>query len=612
MAPIILQPLFSDGAPRNASSHATPGPYERAQTLPWTHVPSLAYFCIRRLVDYPEYAGRVSLPYVPPETEGDPDILRTLIPSYSYLDNTLDYNALDPRLWAVIVQLFDGLPSVFSTYSLALNDKHLPLLQRVECTERFSLVVVLDLSGSPNLTDGTIQKLFELRYLAALDISKTRISALGVKLLRPRTSATDGHEGPRALRVLSLRGCRAVDDDVLGYFGLFPFLSVIDIRYTACSGRLPKNGTFPFRPCSNAKLFHPTPHDLILAKLRKEQAELYSSSNVYTLSVAQERYPASQALCTADELRDKANVGVIGITSSGGDDAPEATDQLVDSACAEPAADAGEADEKDQIGPKTDNSSPFDVASLLDAPEVAEDSRDFASRLKARQFYGVPATRPQNSRQHPSTSSYHTYARYRLEASAKQRPGIEDPRFTLYRPPPPYSSLPTLTERPLKHSTATPRKDLRLDPALLSSGKNAVSKAAQDFLVSRKRPRLEPAEAAGLTNSFQSPAAKTRATSSSFTPATSTVTKKANPFAAKRGSGPSSRPNTSLSKPLTPISALPRPEFPPDELANNLREAAKALAREVAKKGKSKEKKNKGPSKPEKQFDWTTWSRKGG
>ena len=231
MAPIILQPLSNDGAPRNAPGHATPGPYERAQTLPWSHVPSLAYFCIRRLVDYPEYAGRVSLPYVPPETEGDPDILRTLIPSYSYFDNTLDYNALDPRLWAVIVQLFDGLPSALSTYSLALNDKHLPLLQRIECTERFSLVVVLDLSGSPNLTDGTIQKLFELRHLAALDISKTRISALGVKLLRPRTSATDGHEGPRALRVLSLRGCRAVDDDVLGYLGLFPFLSVIGASF---------------------------------------------------------------------------------------------------------------------------------------------------------------------------------------------------------------------------------------------------------------------------------------------------------------------------------------------------------------------------------------------
>ncbi|KAL1762189.1 hypothetical protein FB107DRAFT_285607 [Schizophyllum commune] len=652
MAPIILQPLSNDGAPMNAPGHATPGPYERAQTLPWSHVPSLAYFCIRRLVDYPEYAGRVSLPYVPPETEGDPDILRTLIPSYSYFDNTLNYNTLDPRLWAVIVQLFDGLPSALSTYSLALNDKHLPLLQRVECTERFSLVVVLDLSGSPNLTDGTIQKLFELRHLAALDISKTRISALGVKLLRPRTSATDGHEGPRALRVLSLRGCRAVDDDVLGYLGLFPFLSVIDIRDTACSGRLPKNGAFPFRPCSNARLFHPTPHDLILAKLRKEQAELYSSTNVYTLSVAQERYPASQALCAADELRDKANVGIIGITSSRGDDAPEATDQLAGSACAEPAADAGEADEKDQIGPTTDNSSRSGIASLIDAPEVAEDSRDFASRLKARQFYGVPATRPQTSRQHPSTSSYHTYARYRLETSAKQRPGIEDARFTLYRPPPPYSSLPKSVERPLNHSTATPRKDLRLDPALLSSGKDAVSKAAQDFLVARKRPRLDPAEAAGLKNSFQSPAAKTRATnssstpatSSSFTPATSTVTKKANPFAAKRGSGPSSRlqpssssrpvasspsssypssskpmdtsppKNNSLSKPLTPISALPRPEFPPDEIAKNLREAAKATAkaREVAKKRKSKEKEDKGPSKPQTQFDWTTWSRKSG
>ncbi|KAL1698408.1 hypothetical protein EV121DRAFT_218239 [Schizophyllum commune] len=673
MAPIILQPPFSDGAPKNASRHATPGPYERDQTLPWTHVPSLAYFCIRRLVDYPEYAGRVSLPYVPPETEGDPDILRTLVPSYSYFDNTLDYNALDPRLWAVIVQLFDGLPSIFSTYSLALNDKHLPLLQRVECTEHFSLVVVLDLSGSPNLTDGTVQKLFELRHLAALDISKTRISALGVKLLRPRTSATDGHEGPRALRVLSLRGCRAVDDDVLGYLRLFPLLSVIgtnsqsrirmncnkgrtDIRDTACCGRIPKSGASSFRPCSNAKLFYPTPHDIILANLRQELVELYSSSNVYTLSVAQERYPASQQFPTADELRDDDLDARELLTATEEGDAPEVTDQLLGVSSARSTTKAGDAFEKDQIETITD-----DVDSLLNAPEVAEDSREFASRLNARQFYGVPNNRP--SRHRPSTS-YRTSAR--VDPSAKHRHEIEDPRFTLYRPPPPYSSLsksveksrPPAASRSDPRSSAAGRTDLRLDPALLSSGKDAVSKAAQDFLVARKRPRLDPAEVAGLKNSFQSPAAKTRATnssstpaasssftpatSSSFTPATSTVTKKANPFAAKRGSGPSSRlqpssssrpvasssssshpspskpmdtsppKNTSLSKPLTPISALPRPEFPPDEIAKNAREAAKAMARDVVKKEKSKEKKDKGSSKPEKQFDWTTWSRKSG
>ena len=47
-------------------------------------------------------------------------------------------------------------------------------------------------------------------------------------------------------------------------------------------------------------------------------------------------------------------------------------------------------------------------------------------------------------------------------------------------------------------------------------------------------------------------------------------------------------------------------------IAKNLREAAKAKAREAAKKGKSKEKKDKGPPKPQTQFDWTTWSRKSG
>ncbi|KAI5900400.1 uncharacterized protein SCHCODRAFT_02562968 [Schizophyllum commune H4-8] len=694
MAPIILHSHSHDGVPTIPSSCATPGPYERAQTLPWTHVPSLAYFCIRRLVDYPEYAGRVSLPYVPPETEGDPDILRTLIPSYSYFDNTLDYNALEPRLWAVIVQVFTGLPSCFSTYSLALSDKYLPLLQRVECTKRFSLIVVLDLSGSSNLRDETIHKLFELRHLAALDISKTRVSALGVKLLRPRTGAPDGHEGPRALRVLSLRGCKAVKDEVLEYLLLFPLLSAIDIRDTACSGRLPSNGGFPFSPCDNARLFHPTPHDLILANLQTEQPELHSSTTVYTLSVAQERYPALQRLRTDDELHDVGfDARNSRIASAGEGDAPEATDQLLYPPC-RPATTV----EKDQIGPTSD-----DIASLLDAPEVAEDSREFASRLNARQFYGVPEARL--SRHSPSTVSLHRssnrpFTKYRLEASAKPRLEIEDPRFTLYRPPPPYSSLPKLGERRQKHSITSSSKAItpsskgsrldpaltRLDPALISSNKDAVSKAAHAFLVSRKRPKLDAGVAWGMPTSMaggqvggqaavageqaavvggQADVQKGRAAAAGGSPASAQgsampkqsakatsstpATKKANPFAAKRGgfssrlgaspssrpktsspssshispqgsrtSSPPKRPNASPPKPLVPISALPRPEFPPDEIAKSLREAAKATKGKGEQKGKVKEKgeakgtKDKDPPKPERQFDWTNWSRRGG
>ncbi|KAL1744011.1 hypothetical protein HDZ31DRAFT_64486 [Schizophyllum fasciatum] len=588
---------FGKAASFTASrNYATSGPYERAEVLPWTHVPSLAYFCIRRLAEYPNQVPEtISIPYVPPAADGAPDIIRTLIPSYSYRDNMLDQDALDPRVWAVIVQLFTGLPSVLSTCSLALNDKHLPLLQGIDCTKRFALIVILDLSGSPNLTDESVPRLFVLRHLAALDMSKTRITSLAIKLLRPRTGAINAEEGPKALRVLSVRGCSAVDNDVLSHLELFPLLSVVDLRGTACSGRSLDHEASSFRPCDEARFYHPTPLDLTLSRLQEEQPELYSSANVFTLSIAQERYPATSP--TPDVLGETTSVDKSPpLAPKGEDNEMNTAAEDAGPSCTSSATHAGSVQRSpspyDLItttvsgnGSEIAPSGEHDIGELFNAPEVVQDSQDFTSRLKAQQFYGVPrSTRPVHPLRHlPSTLP---------RPSAKSRRKLDDYHLTLYRPPPPFHSLPKAAGRVHKFAPALHHKALRIDPAAIPFRKEAVSKAAEDFLSSRKRSKLDSAV----------PMVPLATTKHLTLPG-----KKANPF-AKRGDGaPSHRAGPSPPKPLLPISALPRPEFPLDEVAKNMAEGkgAKATASKKANPAASKQIKE-----PRQQFDWKGWSRK--
>lgn len=227
-----------------------PGLYEsRPLKPPRGPPPSLAYFCVRALLECPEQIHRlegIQIRYELPHTGPEQDILHALIPLYNplaFVDGThqqesldtafreLNWEEIDPRLWAVIVQVFSNLPNLFYLYATALSDKHLPLLQQIPSTTHFSLVTVLDLPGQPELTDNTITQLKNLHTLCAIDASCTSLSAHGIaRLANTLTWADDAsgeRRGPWGLRMLRLRKCSNIKDDVLPHLAAFPLLSVV-------------------------------------------------------------------------------------------------------------------------------------------------------------------------------------------------------------------------------------------------------------------------------------------------------------------------------------------------------------------------------------------------
>ncbi|KAI0306587.1 hypothetical protein B0F90DRAFT_1814455 [Multifurca ochricompacta] len=145
---------------------------------PLHHVPPLSYFCIKRLVEATEQIHRYGppRPYRSPASPNDPDILRALIP-YINRQGHFDLSKVDPRLWAVVVQVYTDLPNNLRTYRTALSDKYIDSLQRIPATEHFSLLTVLELPGCYHLDDNTIIHLSTLRTLCALDVSCSALSA---------------------------------------------------------------------------------------------------------------------------------------------------------------------------------------------------------------------------------------------------------------------------------------------------------------------------------------------------------------------------------------------------------------------------------------------------
>ncbi|KAI0065347.1 hypothetical protein BV25DRAFT_1671610 [Artomyces pyxidatus] len=287
----------------------TPGPYEESDSATTQggalrYVPSLSYFCIKILTESPEQVhpfGAPRLVYQPPASPEDYDILRALIPSYypslngNFGINGFKIGQVDPRLWAVLIQLFVGLPDVFSTYLIALSDKHLPLLQHIPATTHFSLLTVVDLHGSPHLTDDTILELRALHGLVALDASETTLTAQGIRRLSGTLLWTDDGEidsrrrrGPWQLRILRLRNCRKVGNLVLEHLEAFPLLTVVDLRGTQCR---PTNRRFPksFRPATDRSLFHPTALLQSLCSLSSSHT-IFSSDNPYVLYVDRLHY----------------------------------------------------------------------------------------------------------------------------------------------------------------------------------------------------------------------------------------------------------------------------------------------------------------------------------
>lgn len=226
-----------------------PPPYEvadKGRDKP-SHLPSLAYFCIRALLDYPDQVhtlGPLRLTYRAPETPDACDILRELIPWYRS-DQPLDMAQVDPRLWALLVQLYNNIPAQFHRYTLPLGDRHLPLLQYIPSTPDFALITILELPGCTELTDRNVVLLKDLHNLCTFDASGTALGVWGVKTLTATlrfaaaeaadmSSAVYGRRGPWGLRILSLRNCMNINNKVHHYLSMFPLLSVVGTSST-CS-----------------------------------------------------------------------------------------------------------------------------------------------------------------------------------------------------------------------------------------------------------------------------------------------------------------------------------------------------------------------------------------
>ncbi|OCH95552.1 hypothetical protein OBBRIDRAFT_745256 [Obba rivulosa] len=278
-----------------------PAPYETAPLQDMSqlrYVPSLAYFCIQKLLPYPDQMhviGSTRLDYRPSDSPGAFDLLRALIPSYGGANSMpLDLSQVDPRLWALLVQLYRGLPETFRTYTLPLSDRHLPLLQQIPQTPDFALITVVELPGCHELNDESIVELRALHSLSALDASTTMLTAWGLRNFSKTLAFTENEEqesasparartGPWGLRILRLRNCFYMKNEgLLETLAKFPLLSAVDLR--GCPVYLRDTG--PFCPAEHARLYHPVPLTESLYQLSHlSPSDLFSHQNPYVIYI---------------------------------------------------------------------------------------------------------------------------------------------------------------------------------------------------------------------------------------------------------------------------------------------------------------------------------------
>lgn len=268
-------------------------------------VPPLAYFCIRKLIDYPDQVYGLGSHRI----RSQPQVLRALSPSAFG-----DINAatrclckLDPRLWSVIVQVYSDLPRGLQNYHIPLGDRHLPLLQTIPSTPSFALITVLNLAG--RVSDETSHALKTLHGLCALDISGTSISHLGIRHFAPAitSEAPDRLHGTRGLRILRLRRCPKITDQVIGAVSTFPLLAVLgsyrlqpfrqtthteaDLRGTSCDRDLDL-GLFRRSSKGQRNLFQYSLQDA-LQQLRDSDSHnvLFSNSDPFVIHINTEFHP---------------------------------------------------------------------------------------------------------------------------------------------------------------------------------------------------------------------------------------------------------------------------------------------------------------------------------
>lgn len=228
----------------------------------FARVPSPYYFYVNRLLPY---ADQLDLNGA--RLQYQPRILEEL---YSPSNSTAD----DARLWAVLVQLFN-LPDEFSSFQVSLHDKDMPLLQRIPSTEHFTLITTLELPRCYQVQDEWMKKL-DLPTLCALDLSDTEITHYGVQFLAMYNRAPQ-------LRILNLRGCKAVSSQIYSCLGTFKLLSVVDLRWTGCLvSKCPPSFTST-QP--NPLFYHPTSLCDSVRHLQNAYPDTFSSQNVFFLRV---------------------------------------------------------------------------------------------------------------------------------------------------------------------------------------------------------------------------------------------------------------------------------------------------------------------------------------
>ncbi|KAF8275028.1 hypothetical protein EI94DRAFT_1712216 [Lactarius quietus] len=294
--------LSSINPPR---AYFQPGPYfdedvdvvgtEGRRSKSLHHVPSLSYFCIKHLAKTPEliYNYGPARPYRVAEFPGGSDILQSFPRTPQ---GNVNLSKVDPRLWAVIVQVYSDLPSDLHIYRTALADKYIPSLQRIPTTEHFSLLTVLELPGCSYLNDDTIVRLRALHTLCVLDASNTPLSAQGIRCLsRTLRWGDDGvdianqRRGPWQLRILSLRNCKQVTDNIYQYLESFLLLGVVDLRDTRCTWDREKVPS-SFIPANEKDLYHPATPLEALSLLMSSQG-LLPSSNTALLHIDHLTHP---------------------------------------------------------------------------------------------------------------------------------------------------------------------------------------------------------------------------------------------------------------------------------------------------------------------------------
>jgi hypothetical protein len=207
------------------------GPYERlSYKEPRCPIPSLIYYCMRQLIDTPDQLHLLGERRLSAQTPSQRKVIYHLTQGYDSLYGTPTAQT-DPRVWAVLVQVYCDLPRSYQSFQIPLSDKHLPLLQEIPATDNFTLTVVVELPRQSHVTDETIVQFRYLEALSYLDISGTGVTSHGLsrlsRTLQADAEAPSSKRGPWGLRAIILNNCIGVKNDCMKPLADFPLLCFI-------------------------------------------------------------------------------------------------------------------------------------------------------------------------------------------------------------------------------------------------------------------------------------------------------------------------------------------------------------------------------------------------